>query len=58
MDNEIILEDVRDVRIKLESAINLLKDGKTIVTYERLLGIKDKLNRLMIKLDDNKKYSK
>ena len=47
-------EKVRYIRCKLESAINLLKDGKTIVAYERFLGIKDLLNRLAITLTEEK----
>ena len=46
-------EQVRNIRCKVESAINVLKDGKTIVTYERLLGIKDLLNRLAVTLEEN-----
>ena len=44
-------ERVRHIRCKVESTINILKDGKTIVSYERLLGVKDLLNRLAIYLE-------
>ena len=41
-------EEVKDIWCKIESTINVLKDGKTIVAYERLLGVRDKLNRLLL----------
>ena len=46
-----IKEDIKNIRCKVESAINILKDGKQIVTYEKLLGIKDKLARLAQKIE-------
>jgi len=51
-------EQVRHIRCKLESAINMLKDGKTIVAYERFLGIKDLLNRLAISLEEGNNENK
>lgn len=44
-------EKIRHIRCKVESTINTLKDGKTIVAYERLLGVKDLLNRFAISLE-------
>ena len=49
--NEEIKEDIKSIRCKVESAINILKDGKQIVTYEKLLGIRDKLARLAQKIE-------
>jgi len=49
--NEEIKEDIKNIRCKVESAINILKDGKQIVTYEKLLGIKDKMARLAVKVE-------
>ena len=49
---EEIKEDIKNIRCKVESAINILKDGKQIVTYEKLLGIKDKMARLAIKIEN------
>ena len=49
--NEEIKEDIKSIRCKVESAINILKDGKQIVTYEKLLGIRDKLARLSQKVE-------
>jgi len=49
--NDEIKEDIKNIRCKVESAINILKDGKQIVTYEKLLGIKDKMARLAVKVE-------
>jgi len=47
-----IKEDIINIRCKVESSINVLKDGKQIVTYEKLLGIRDKMARLAIKIEN------
>ena len=44
-------EDVKNIRCKVESAINIIKDGNQVVAYEKLLGIRDLMNRLATKVE-------
>jgi len=46
-----IKEDIKDIRCRVEGTLNTLKDGKEIVTYDKLLGIRDKLARLAQKIE-------
>ena len=47
-----IKEDIKDIRCRVEGTLNTLKDGKEIVTYDKLLGIRDKMARLAIKIEN------
>jgi hypothetical protein len=46
MDNKLLMNEIKDVWLKTQETINLLKDGKQIIAYHKLLGISQKLSIL------------
>tara|TARA_Y100000034_G_scaffold133246_1_gene198219 strand:- start:2463 stop:2642 length:180 start_codon:yes stop_codon:yes gene_type:complete len=58
MDSKEIFDDLTDLSIKLEGAINMLVGGKQIASYQKLMGVKDKLYDMRNKInqqDEDKK---
>jgi len=52
MDSEAIKTEIKDILIKLEETNYLLKDGKQILAYNKVNGIKEKLRLLYKKLEN------
>lgn len=46
-----VSKEVKDVMAKVQGAINLLKDGKQVLVNNKLLGIQQKLNSLLLRLE-------
>jgi len=46
-----LVRNLREVVVKLEGGINMLFDGKQVQSYQRLIGIRDKLMYLLGLLD-------
>jgi len=51
MDNKEISKEVKGIMVKMQGAMNLLKDGKQILVNNKLLGIQQKLNILLLNLN-------
>jgi hypothetical protein len=54
MDKEMILSAIKDSMIKIQNILNLLKDGKQILAYNKILGLNQKLELLYKKISENK----
>jgi deoxyribose-phosphate aldolase len=46
MDNNQLLKEVQDLGVKVAGAINLMKDAKYILVYNKLLGLSQKIGVL------------
>jgi hypothetical protein len=51
MDNIDVSKEIKDTMAKVQGAINLLKDGKQVLVNNKLLGIQQKLNTLLLNLE-------
>lgn len=51
MEQTELVRNLREVVVKLEGGINMLFDGKQVQSYQRLIGIRDKLMYLLGLLD-------
>lgn len=57
MNNEIenLNAEVKDTLIKMDEAINLLKDGKIILSYNKMLGLRQKIGFVLQYTDKMRK---
>ena len=54
LNNEEIIKEVKDTIAKAEGSINILKSDPVILTYNKLLGIRQKLVALLRKLSQDR----
>ena len=55
VEKEKVQEKIKDVLIKLEEATFLLKDGKQILAYNKINGIKQKLGAIYNSFEEKEK---
>lgn len=50
MDNQEIIKEVKDMMAKIEGSLNLLRQSPDIITYNKLLGMRQKWGVFLQKL--------
>ena len=55
MNQELIIQEIKDTLVRLEGTINIMKKEPEVVAYRKVQGIRDKMQGLLIKLVNDKK---